>query len=343
MRYKLLGPSALRVSEVCLGTMTFGTDWGVGADEAEAGNIYAAYREAGGNFLDTANMYTNGTSERFLGKLVAKEREEVVIGTKYTLSTRPGDPNASGNHAKNMRQAIDASLKRMGLEYIDLLWVHIWDRTVHPEELMRNLHLLVQSGKVLHLGISDTPAWVVAQCNTIAQHRGWTPFTALQIEYSLLERTPERDLLPMAEAFGLAVTPWSPLGAGMLTGKYRQGQEIPKGLRLSESSVKLQQPRNYTIAEAVVQWSEKLGTSPAAVALSWVRQQGRLQIPILGVRNVAQLKDNLGTLAVTLPEEALAELGEVSKVELGFPHQFMDLPFVRARVYSDKYDDIDFR
>ena len=220
MRYKLLGNSGLRVSELCLGTMTFGEDWGWGASKEDSRALFDAYREAGGNFIDTANFYTGGTSERFVGEFIASERDRFVVATKYTLTMRPGDPNASGNHRKNMIQSVEASLRRLGTDYIDLYWLHAWDYLTPVEEVMRGLDDLVRAGKVLYVGVSDTPAWIVSQANTLAALRGWTPFVGLQIEYSLIERTVERELLPMAEAFGLTILAWSPLGSGVLTGKY---------------------------------------------------------------------------------------------------------------------------
>ncbi len=343
MRFKLLGPSALRVSELCLGTMTFGTDWGTGADEATSAQIYAHYRAAGGNFIDTAVNYTNGTSERILGKLIATERHEVVVATKYTLAIRPGDPNAAGNHRKNLHQSVEQSLRALGTDYIDLLWVHAWDFTVPPAELMRNLNALVQSGKVLHIAASDTPAWVIAQCNTLAQYHGWAPFTAVQLEYSLIERTAERELLPMAQAFGLPVTPWSPLGAGMLSGKYQRDQTPGQGVRLSSVSQKLNTPRNWDIVDAVRHWAQQLGATPAAVALAWLRSRGPAILPILGARSVAQLDDNLGALALSLPPEALAALDAASAIDLGFPTEFYTREPVRKLIYADRYADIDFR
>jgi aryl-alcohol dehydrogenase-like predicted oxidoreductase len=224
MRYKLLGKSGLRVSELCLGTMTFGEVWGWGASQSESHKIFDGFVEAGGNFLDTANNYTDGTSERYVGECIASDREHFVVATKYTLSMRKDDPNASGNQRKNMVQALEASLKRLNTNYIDLYWVHAWDFLTPVEEVMRGLDDLVRAGKVLYVGISDTPAWVVAQANTLAVWRGWTPFVGVQIEYSLLQREPERDLLPMAQAFDLAVLAWSPLAGGLLSGKYQAQQ-----------------------------------------------------------------------------------------------------------------------
>src|SRR3981189_197323 len=220
MKYRLLGKSGLRVSEAALGTMTFGDEWGWGSPKAEEQKIYETYREAGGNFIDTANFYTNGTSEKFAGEFIKGHRQSVVLATKYTNAMPGTDPNAAGNQRKNMVQAVEASLKRLQTDYIDLYWVHIWDQITPVEEVMRALDDLVRQGKVLYVGISDAPAWWIAQANTLASLRGWSPFVGLQIEYSLIERTVERELIPMAKALNLGVTAWSPLSSGGLTGKY---------------------------------------------------------------------------------------------------------------------------
>ncbi len=200
MKYRLLGNSGLRVSEISLGTMTFGEDWGWGAAKDESRKIYDAYREAGGNFIDTANIYTNGTSESLLGEFMTGHRESIVLATKYTNSFPTKDVNASGNQRKNMAQSVEASLKRLKTDYIDLYWVHIWDQLTPAEETMRALDDLVRQGKILYVGVSDAPAWWVAQANTLAHLRGWSPFIAMQIEYSLIERTVERELIPHGES-----------------------------------------------------------------------------------------------------------------------------------------------
>src|SRR5579859_4861254 len=223
MNYRLLGNSGLRVSEMSLGTMTFGEDWGWGASKEEARKVYDAFREAGGNFIDTANVYTNGTSESFLGEFMQGHRQSVVLATKYSNSLPGADPNAAGNQRKNMVQAVEASLKRLQTDYIDLYWVHIWDQMTPVEEVMRGLDDLVRQGKVLYTGISDAPAWWIAQANTLAHLRDWSPFIELQIEYSLIERTVERELIPMAKALNIGVTAWSPLAGGILSGKYQSG------------------------------------------------------------------------------------------------------------------------
>src|SRR5271169_2746196 len=225
MRYKLLGKSGLRVAEVSLGTMTFGEDWGWGSGKDEARQIYDAYRAAGGNFIDTANVYTNGTSERLLGEFMAGHRERIVLATKYTNAAAGNDPNAAGNHRKSMMQSVEASLNRLKCDYIDLYWLHIWDQITPVEEVMRGFEDLTRSGKVLYAGVSDAPAWWIVRANTLAEFRGWAKFVGLQIEYSLIERTVERELLPMAKALGLTVTAWSPLAGGVLSGKYQGGSQ----------------------------------------------------------------------------------------------------------------------
>lgn len=336
MRYKLLGRTGLRVSEISLGTMTFGEEWGFGANPAECRKQLDVFTEAGGNFIDTANKYTNGSSERIIADLIASERERFVVATKYTLSMRQGDPNASGNHRKNLVQSVEASLKRLNLDYIDLLWVHAWDFTTSPSEVMRALDDMVRAGKVLHLGISDAPAWVVSQANTIADLRGWTPFSALQVEYSLIERTVERELLPMSRAFGLTVTPWGSIGGGVLSGKYtrQSGGEIDSK-RTSGNANRINE-HNLNIARVVDAIADELGRTSTQVALNWVRQQGEHIIPIIGARTPAQLTDSLGALSFSLSAEHLQKLHEVSKISRGFPHDFIDNDYIRGVVYGDQ-------
>ncbi len=338
MRYKLLGRCGLRVSELCLGTMTFGEDWGWGSSKEESRAVFDAYAEAGGNFLDTANRYTEGTSEKYVGEFTAADRGHFVIATKYTLYNEKGDPNACGNHRKNLVQSLDASLGRLNTDYVDLLWLHAWDYLTPVEEVMRALDDLVRAGKVLYVGISDTPAWVVSQANTLADLRGWTPFVALQIKYSLIERTPERELLPMARTFDLAVTPWASLGAGLLTGKFEGGKR-PEGTRLEKSPNITE--RNQNIADALVDIARGIGRSPAQVALNWVRSKPGVMIPIVGARASEQLKDNLGCLDFKLSEEQMKELDEISAFELGFPHDFLQSEVPRDLVYGGTFEQID--
>jgi aryl-alcohol dehydrogenase-like predicted oxidoreductase len=324
MRFKLLGRSGLRVSEVCLGTMTFSDGSGWTASKEESRRIFETYLERGGNFVDTANRYAGGTSERILGELIAGERERLVVGTKYTASTRRGDPNASGNHRKNLVQSLDASLKRLGTDYIDVYWVHAREFLTPIEEVMRALDDVVRAGKVLYVGISDTPAWVVARANTLAEMRGWTSFVGLQIEYSLLERTVEGELLPMAAALDLGVLAWGPLGGGALTGKYGREDAAGEGERRLGPGDRRLTERNLEIAHVVGGVAGELGIPPAQVALAWLRARpGAVVIPIVGARRKEQLEESLGYLEVTLDDEHLRRLDEATRVPLGFPHDFL--------------------
>ncbi|OJJ14833.1 aldo/keto reductase [marine bacterium AO1-C] len=339
MRYKLFGRSGLRVSELCLGTMTFGTEWGTGADYETSKQVFDAYANAGGNFLDTANRYTEGTSEKFTGEFIHSDRDHFVLATKYTLYDRQDSPGFSGNHRKNMMRSVEASLRRLNTEYIDLLWVHAWDFTTPVEEVMRGLDDLVSAGKVHYIGISDTPAWIVSQANTIADFRGWSRFVGLQVEYSLIQRTPERDLLPMAKALDLAVTPWGPLAGGALTGKYLKNKD-EKG-RIKEDSVRRNE-RSTKIAETVVKVAEDLGASPAQVAVRWAMQQNQTVIPIVGARKLSQIEDSLGCVDIVIPEAQMKELNEVSAIALGFPHEFLAEDRVKQVIFGDTYSKIDF-
>jgi aryl-alcohol dehydrogenase-like predicted oxidoreductase len=337
MKYKLLGHSGLRVSELCLGTMGFGQEWKWGADYDSSKQIFDTYVKAGGNFVDTANRYTEGTSEKWLGEFIADNRDHFVVATKYSLRDGTGDPNFAGNSRKNMMRSVEGSLKRLNTEFIDLLWVHAWDGLTPVEEVMRGLDDLVAQGKVNYIGISDTPAWIVSQANTLAEWRGWSKFVALQVEYSLLQRTPERDLLPMANAFGMAVTPWAPLAGGALTGKYLRGEQG----RLPEASARRADYANR-IAQEVVDAAEKLGASPAQVAIRWTMEQGKAVIPIVGATKAAQLEDCLGAASLELTDEIMAHLNELSRIELGFPHDFLRQPGVIDVLYggAETYEKI---
>jgi len=341
MRYKLLGNSGLRVSELCLGTMTFGDDWGWGASPKESRRIFDAFVAAGGNFIDTADIYTNGTSEKLIGEMVAGDRERFVLATKYTNSSPGSDPNAAGNHRKNMLQSLDASLKRLKVEYIDLFWLHAWDFTTPVEEVMRAFDDLVRAGKVLYIGVSDTPAWIVARAHTLAELRGWSRFAALQVEYSLVERTSERELIPMARALGLGVTAWSPLGSGLLTGKYHRSADSGSERRLDKVAFKEIDDTNYSIAREVDRVAAEIGKSPAQVALNWVRRQPQV-IPILGARTAEQMKQNLACLTFALGDEQMERLNKISQIPLGFPHDFLTSEVPRNLMYGGMEEQIDF-
>jgi aryl-alcohol dehydrogenase-like predicted oxidoreductase len=352
MNYQLLGRSGLRVSDLCLGTMTFGDDWGWGAARDEARKIYDAYRSAGGNFIDTANIYTNGSSEKLLAEFMGGHREEIVLATKYTnavsaLSGRPGtDANAGGNQRKNMVQSVEASLRQLGTDYIDLYWMHIWDALTPAEEVMRAFDDLVRAGKVLYVGISDAPAWVVAKSNTLAELRGWTRYVGLQIEYSLLERTVERELIPMARDQQMTVLAWSPLRNGLLTGKYlpeNTKQSEADGARMHSPMMKgfgsVEESEQATVRE-VVAVAEEVGASAAQVALAWLRSRPVPVVPIIGARKLAQVEDNLASIDLTLSAEQLARLDQVSAITLGFPHDFVRRAPVEAILYGGLRDRI---
>ena len=343
MRYQLFGNSGLRVSELSLGTLTFGDAWDWGASKEESEKVFRAYTEAGGNFLDTANKYHDGVSETWTGEFIAGDRERFVLATKYSLSMRQGDPNASGNHRKNLVQSVEASLRRLGTDYIDLYWLHQWDGTTPVEEVMRGLDDLVRAGKVLYVGISDTPAWIVSQANTLADLRGWTPFIGLQIEYSLISRTPERDLMPMARAFGLAITPWGVVGGGVLTGKYHTAADpnAPQDAKRAHINGPRISERNFAIAAEVQAIAGEIGGSPAQVALNWARRQPGQIIPIIGARTEAQARDNLACLEFTLDDSQLARLDAVSKVEMGFPHDFLNTPRIQEQRYGGTQHALD--
>jgi aryl-alcohol dehydrogenase-like predicted oxidoreductase len=320
--FRPFGPSGLRVSTLALGTGTFGnTDWG--CTEEGARQIYIRYRESGGNFIDTANTYADGESESIVGRLTTGDRDQVVIGTKFAAAD-PGtfgeNPNGFGNHAKGLRLSLDRSLQRLGTEYVDVLWVHAWDPKTSIPEMMRALDLQVKAGKVLALGASNLPAWVVARANALADSQGSTPFSAIQVEYSLVQRGAERDLFPMAHHLGLTTMAWAPLAWGILTGKYLEGTEEPT--RLESSHPKLDQ-RADDIAREVRAIAEERGLHPSQVALAWIMARPDSPIVLLGARNLGQLEQNLGILEWELDEDAMGRLDRASALELGVPRDFL--------------------
>ena len=338
MKYQLLGKSGLKVSQLCLGTMGFGTAAGWGADLAGSFAIMDKFAEAGGNFIDTANIYKLGESESIIGKYFSNDqtdRDYFVLATKYSLKDNETNPNASGNNRKNLMRSVEGSLKRLGTDFIDLLYLHIWDDLTPIEEIMRGLDDLIRQGKVNYIAISDTPAWVVAKGNTYAELMGWSQFAALQVEYSLLQRTPERDLIPMASHYGMSLLPWAPLAGGALTGKYLKGDPgriKPESKRLNENSVR--------ITKEVMDIAEKYGTSASSVALAWVRQQYHKCIPIVGATKMEQLAENLQSLDVELEPAFLQRLNEVSQIELGFPGEFFQEAGVQKNNFGGFYDRI---
>jgi aryl-alcohol dehydrogenase-like predicted oxidoreductase len=334
MRYKLFGKSGLRVSELALGTMTFGEDWGWGASKDVSQKIFETFANAGGNFIDTAYNYTDGTSEKFVGEFIHSDRDHFVVATKYTLTLRKADPNAGGNHRKNMMRSVEESLKRLNTDYIDLYWLHMWDYVAPIEEVLRGLDDLVRQGRVLYIGISDTPAWVVSNAIAISELRGWARFVGLQVPYSLADRGVERDLLPMANHFDLAVTPWGLLEGGELTGKYNTPTADPK--RSSDTS-----PKIKALADTVMKIAADLGRTPSQVAINWVRQQPGLIIPILGARTEKQINDNLGCLDFELSPEQLKQLTDANKLDLGFPHSFLHSDHVHGLIFGETFSKLD--
>lgn len=349
MRYRLLGRSGLRVSEVALGAMTFsdrGLTWG--ADAGASREIFEAFAEAGGTFVDTANIYGDNpggeqhSSERVLGDLLAADRDHFVVSTKYT-SSNTYDISRSGNSLKSMRESVDGSLRALRTDHIDLLWLHTWDATTPVDEVLRGVNRLVAAGKILYFGFSDTPAWVVSQAAAMADARGWTPPIAIQVEYSLAQRTPERDLVPMAEALDLAATAWSPLAGGRLTGKYVGARPTAQTHRLADSAfTELEAPggeRPDVAANAVIEVGAKIGRPPAHVALAWLRQRG--VIPIVGGRRPEQIRENLGFLDLHLEPEHLERLDAATAPSLGFPHDFLATDMVRSYATSGHYDRLD--
>jgi len=333
MKYRLLGHSGLRVSEVALGTMTFGEDWGWGSSKDEARAIYDAYRAAGGNFIDTANVYTNGTSESLLGEFIRDHRPSVVLATKYTCAMTTGDANAGGNQRKSMVQALESSLRRLKTDYVDLYWLHVWDQITPAEEVMRAFDDLVRQGKVLYIGVSDAPAWWIAHANTLAGLRGWTSFIGLQIEYSLAQRTVERELIPMAKALELGLLAWGPLAGGVLSGKYHSGQgnEGRYGVRPLEAA--RSGDRVDRIVNALQRVAADTGRSPAQVALAWLRYRDIPVIPILGARRLSQFEDNLASFNLELTRDQVRALDEASAVEMGFPYE----QYARERIVNFVY------
>lgn len=338
MRYKLLGHSGLRVSELCLGTMTFGEDWGWGASKEESRKMFDCYAELGGNFIDTSVNYTEGTSETFLGDFIHVDRDHWVVATKYTLTNEDQtDPNQGGNSRKNMRHSVERSLRRLQTDYIDILYLHMWDFFTPVEEVLRGLDDLIRQGKVNYIAVSDTPAWIVAEANTRAELHGWSRFIGLQVPYSVRYRAVERAELPMAKHWDMAVLPFGLVVGGILTGKYQVEDGTPRRYKIDQPLP----PELMKVIEAVKAVAQETGRSPAQVAINWVRQQQhRAQIiPILGARTPAQLQDDLACLEWELSPEQLERLSEASQPALDFPLGW--LSGARENIYGKTYDMID--
>jgi aryl-alcohol dehydrogenase-like predicted oxidoreductase len=337
--YSLLGRSGLRVSPLALGAMTFGTEWGWGTEAKDAHAMLGTYLDAGGNFIDTADGYTGGTSESIVGDYLAQSgrRDRAVLATKYTFNAVPGDPNAGGNGRKNLYRALEGSLRRLKTDYVDLYWVHAWDGLTPVEEVMHTLTDLVRAGKIRYIGLSDVPAWYFARAQTLAEQRGLERVAALQLEYSLVERNIEREHIPAAIELGAGVTPWSPLASGMLTGKYtRDGVKSAGAGRLgviqnqsNPGFLKLFTERNWTIVDELVAVARELERSPAQVALAWVARRPGVTSTIVGATRPDQLATNLRALELEIPAPLAQRLEEVSRPEVVHPYHFFQ-PTMRS-------------
>jgi len=326
--YVTLGCSGLRVSPLCLGAMTFGTEWGVGTGESESFAILRQFLEAGGNFVDTADIYNFGTSEKMLGKFLKQDgsRDRVVLATKFTINTSPGDPNAGGNGRKHIYQAVNASLQRLQTDYIDLYWMHAWDTYTPGEEVLSTLTDLVRAGKIRYFGFSNTPAWYVACIQTAADLQGKERLIALQLQYSLADRTIEREHIPAAQKLGLGICPWSPLAGGFFSGKYKRESSGTRGEgRLTGPAAayfKGFTDRNWRILDTVVEVAQHLSKTPAHVALNWAATQPGITSTIIGATMPNQLADNLTALDFEIPAELRKRLDEASAPELAGPYSY---------------------
>ena len=324
--YVTLGRSGLRVSPFCLGAMTFGEDWGWGSSVAESETIIARFLERGGNFIDTANVYTKGHSEAIIGDYIGHDssrRDRIVLATKFFGNLYNGDPNGGGASRKAIAASCEQSLRRLRTDYIDLYWMHAWDKFTPIEETLRALDDLVRQGKIRYIGFSDTPAWKVAQAQTIAQFRGWTPLVALQVEYSLIERTVEGELIPAAIGLGLGVTPWSPLRGGVLSGKYTRANARTAKADRGERVTQFLDERTFAIIDELLQIASAHNTTAAAVALAWVQRRPGVASTIIGARRLDQLEHNLAALDLVLSAEDVAALDKLSQPTLNFPANFM--------------------
>ena len=342
--YYTLGRSGLRVSRLSLGTMTFGTEWGWGADEDTARQLFNTYVDRGGNFIDTADLYTNGTSEAWIGKFVAERglRDRVVIATKFSYNAQPGNPNAGGNGRKNILRAVEGSLQRLQTDYIDLYILHTWDRITPAEEVMRTLDDLVRSGKVRHVGLSDTPAWYAARSQTLAEWRGYEPLCTLQLEYSLVERNIEREFIPLGLELGMGIMVWSPLASGLLSGKYKPSEGSVSGEGRLDTLRDSQNPgfqkfteRNWKIVAELENVAKELGHSMAQVAVNWTANQPGVATVIVGATKLAQLEDNLKSLDFQIPGELNSRLEAISRPERQFPYTFFE-PSHQGMIHGGK-------
>jgi aryl-alcohol dehydrogenase-like predicted oxidoreductase len=329
--YYTLGNSGLRVSRLALGAMTFGTEWGWGSDEATARQLFNTYIDGGGNFIDTADLYTNGTSESFLGKFIHERnlRDKVVVATKFSYNGEPGNPNAGGNGRKNIMRAVEGSLKRLETDYIDLYILHTWDTVTPVEEVMRTLDDLVRCGKVRHIGLSDTPSWYAARAQTIAEFRNYEPLCALQLEYSLVERNIENEFIPLGRELGMGTMVWSPLASGLLSGKYKASEAGFTGEGRLDTTRGISNPafqkiseKNWKIVAELESVAKELGQTMAQVAVNWTANRPGIATVIVGASKLSQLENNLKALDFEIPNELANRLEIISRPEVNFPYSF---------------------
>jgi aryl-alcohol dehydrogenase-like predicted oxidoreductase len=340
--YYTLGRTGLKISRLAFGAMTFGTDWGWGADKQTSQALFDHYLDAGGNFVDTAEGYTGGVSEQWLGEFVKARnaRDRVVISTKYSFGTEPGNPNSAGNGRKNMLRAVDGSLRRLGSDYIDLYLLHAWDQVTPPEEVLRTFDDLVRVGKIRHFGLSNVPSWYASRVQTVAELRGLEPVSTLQMEYSLVERRVEFEYTRLATDYGMGFMAWSPLGGGLLSGKYKPSTEGPFGegrleaMRNSPNQAfRKFTDRNFAIVAQLEKVSSEIGRPMAQVALNWVANRPGVATVILGATKLEQLEDNLRALDFEIPAALAARLDEVSSPKAPYPYTFFD-PGLQAMVHG---------
>jgi len=341
LKYQILGKTGLRVSEISLGTMTFGKSWDEfnGTSKNTAKKIFDYYVDVGGNFFDTADIYQNGESEKYLGEFVNSDRESFVISSKYSTLTNPKNPNSGGNHRKNLFSSVESSLKRLNTTYLDLLWVHAWDFTTPISEVMRSLDDLVKQGKVHHIGISNAPAWIIALANSLSESKGWTSFSCIQILYNLLERSSERELLPFASYENLGVLAWSPLSGGMLSGKYSAKSTNGRFSKNNPMKKSFLNKTNLKLSETISKLAADYGYSSAQISLKWLLEcKNPSIIPILGATNLMQLKENLECLNIKLNEKQLQKIDQITAIDLGYPQEFLNHPHIQERIFGSDFN-----
>jgi aryl-alcohol dehydrogenase-like predicted oxidoreductase len=339
-QYYMLGRTGLAVSRLSLGAMTFGTEWGWGADKQAARRIFDCYLDHGGNFVDTANLYTGGTSERWLGDFIRDSgtRDRVVLATKFTGCMEAGNPNAAGNGRKYIMRAVEDSLQRLGTDFIDLYILHSWDKLTPVEDVMRTLDDLVRAGKIRHMGFSNVPGWYAGRAQTLAELRGWEPVSSIQLEYSLLERTLEHEFTDLATLHGCAITAWSPLAGGILSGKYRPGAdpdatrgriEVLRGTA-NPFFNRGRSEQDVAIIAELERVAAELGRSMAQVAVNWVANRPGVASVILGATKLDQLRDTLQSLEFTIPAELMGTLDRASRRHVPSPYLFFTPPIVKT-------------